>query len=52
MSEDIRWETKALGDNGGLCLSHAFFTGPISIVPYSIDQVKLFNYPTQPFRFL
>jgi len=37
---------------GGLCLSHAFFTGPISIVPYSIDHVKQFSYPTQKFRSL
>jgi len=35
---------------GGLCLSHACYTGPISIVPYSIDKTTQYDYATQPFK--
>jgi len=34
---------------GGLCLCHAAFTGPISILPYSIDNVAHYNYPLQAY---
>ena len=35
---------------GGLCLCHACYTGPISILSYSIDNVGCYSYATQPFK--
>lgn len=35
---------------GGLCLCHASYTGPISVLPYSIDKVEHYSYATQPFN--
>ena len=35
---------------GGLCLCHAAYTGPISVLPYSIDRVDHYSYATQPFK--
>ena len=32
---------------GGLCLSHASFTGPISILPYTIDKTDHYDYVWQ-----
>lgn len=32
---------------GGLCLSHCCYTGPITILPYSIDQTSQYQYPWQ-----
>ena len=34
---------------GGLCLCHACYTGPISVLPYAIDNVDHYRYDTQPF---
>jgi len=34
---------------GGLCLCHASFTGPISMIRYSLDNVAHYNYTTQPY---
>ena len=34
---------------GGLCLCHASYTGPISILPYSIDNIAHYDYATQVF---
>ncbi len=33
---------------GGLCLCHASYTGPISVLPYSINKVDHYNYAMQP----
>lgn len=35
---------------GGLCLCHAAFTGPISVLLYAIDNVDHYSYETQPFK--
>ena len=34
---------------GGLGLCHAAYTGPISVVPYSIDNTDHYQYAMQPF---
>jgi hypothetical protein len=34
----------------GLCLCHACYTGPISVLQYSIDRVDHYSYATQPFK--
>ena len=35
---------------GGLCLCHAAYTGPMSVLPYSIDHIDQYSYATQPFK--
>jgi len=37
---------------GGLCLCHAFYTGAISVLPYSISRADQYDYPWQPFETL
>lgn len=35
---------------GGLCLCHAAYTGPMSVLLYSIDNIDHYSYATQPFK--
>jgi hypothetical protein len=35
---------------GGLCLCHAAYTGPMSMLLYSIDNIDHYSYATQSFK--